>query len=194
MKQIVILEGRPRRLQLPWRPGRDLVQAGGPALGALLVLSLGLLVLLSGGIPSASSDQGGATTAPLAQSVTRALGGDSTRVVRAGLTTWGDLSVEFVLRDADNAPASRAAALADTLAIGRAVYEGPEPRPLTVTLIGLAPLPAPAAGRVPVLYASLPADRLSGLDWTRVSPDDLPVLAGVRWLPTGVCQAWDECA
>ena len=114
--------------------------------------------------------------------------------MRASTTFWGDVAVEFVVRDEGGADVNRAAAMADTLAIARAVYETSLVRPLNVTVLGLAAHPSPALDSVPVLYASLPADRLVGLDWTQARADDPSARAGVRWLPTGVCQAWHECA
>jgi hypothetical protein len=68
----------------------------------------------------------------------------------------------------------------------------PAPRPANVTLLGVWRHSA-EAGIVRLLYASLPADRMVGLDWTRVEPDDLAALGAVRWLPSGVCEAWHNC-
>jgi hypothetical protein len=53
---------------------------------------------------------------------------------------------------------------------------------------------SPSAEAIPVLYASMPADRLVGVDWDSIRRDDLHDLGVVRWLPTGVCQAWHDCA
>ena len=109
------------------------------------------------------------------------------------MMAWNDLSVEFIVRDRGDAPSGHAAALADALAIGRVVYQAEEPRPLHVTILGVAWDRSPTTSAVPVLYASLPADQSVGLDWAHAGAGDLPSLAGVRWLPTGVCRAWREC-
>jgi len=100
--------------------------------------------------------------------------------------TLSDDELELI-GDRRGAEVSRAAALADALAIVRGVYQAPAPRPLKVTLLGVW-RPSPTARATLLLYASLPADRLVGLDWTRVQSDNLATLGVVRWLPSGVCQ------
>jgi hypothetical protein len=115
------------------------------------------------------------------------------RLVSARLTGVGDATVEFVDRDLGDAQTNRTSALKDALAIARTLYQDPQPRLVNLTLLGLAWRPSATASYMPVLYASLPADRLVGHDWAQLKPDDLPRLAGVRWLPAGVCQAWHEC-
>ena len=182
-------------VRMVWLPRPALVP-GGP-LGASLLAILTLMVLVLGargtGLPGGDS----ADTVRLQGIVARALGDNPNstdgRLVRARLTAWGDATVEFVLQDHGAAQANRSAAMADALAIVRAVYQAPSPLPLNVTLFGLASRPSPTAGREAVLYVSAPADRLAGLDWIRLQPDDLRVLVGPRWLPAGLCQAWGEC-
>jgi hypothetical protein len=105
---------------------------------------------------------------------------------------WGDLNIEFALRDEGAAQANRAAAMDDILAVTRAVYQASDPRPLNVTMIGVWRA-SPSADQVPVVYASMPADRLVGRDWSSVRADDLEELGAVRWLPADVCEAWDDC-
>jgi hypothetical protein len=164
--------------------GKYLLLAG----AAALVLAAGL-----SGWPGPDS----AANPYLQQAVARVLtdsSGTSGRLVRARVTPWNELSIEFTVRDDGDGPANRAAAMADALAVARAVFESPEPRPLNVTVLGLAPSTSAVADPVPVLYASMPADRLVGLDWTAVGPGDLSALGGMRWLPNGVCQAWHDCA
>jgi hypothetical protein len=39
----------------------------------------------------------------------------------------------------------------------------------------------------------MPADRLAGRDWTGMRAEDLEKVGVVRWLPSGMCQAWNEC-
>ncbi len=132
----------------------------------------------------------------LQQRVTRSLSQDepasSGRLLRTSMTAQGDVEIEFVLLEHGDAGVNRTAALADVVSIVRAVYEAPGPRPITVTLLGVARL-APTADPVPVLYASLPADRLVGQDWTQLQPGDLDGFGVVRWLPAGQCKAWGEC-
>ena len=62
-----------------------------------------------------------------------------------------------------------------------------------MAVLGFAWRPSATSSSVPLLYASLPADRLVGRDWACVRPRDLPALGVVRWLPTGACQFWHEC-
>ena len=161
--------------------------------GAVLILMLATLpvgIMLAGWL-----DRATAPSAAVERAVRENLGQSadtSERLVRTSMTASGDLMVEFVVRDQSGAQGSRGAALADVLAIVRGVYQAPAPRPLNVTLLGVW-RPSPTVSSVPLLYASLPADRLVGLDWTRVQPDDLATLGAVRWLPTGVCQAWHDC-
>jgi len=162
-----------------------------------IVASAILAILIGEATLSAWPGRDSANSLPLQQAVTRALDEDAAssrgRLVSARLTSGGDAIVEVVLRDLGDVQANRAAALADTLAIARALYQAPEPRPVNLTILGLAWRPSEVASYMPVLYASLPADRLVGRDWAQIRPDDLPSLVGVRWLPTGVCQAWHEC-
>jgi hypothetical protein len=108
------------------------------------------------------------------------------------MTAWGDLNIEFSVRNPGDADVDRAATLDDVLAMTRAVYSLPRPRPLNVTMIGVWRA-SPSDRAVPVLYASMPADRLYGLDWNGIRGDDLHELGVVRWLPAGVCQAWRDC-
>jgi hypothetical protein len=179
-----------------WRPGHALLATGLPGTGLFFILALAILAV--GSTLAARAGAGVANDLSFQQAVIRALDArtsdGSARLVRASTTFWGDVAVEFVLRDEGGADVSRAAAMADSVAIARAVYETPQVRPLNVTVLGLAANPSPAVGSVPVLYASWPADRLVGLDWRRVWGEDASALAGVRWLPAGVCQAWHECA
>jgi hypothetical protein len=145
------------------------------------------------------ADWPGSATAPgsaLRQVVNETLGRDAAdtpeRVVHTSMTAGGDFMVEFVLREQGDARGNRVAALSDALAIVRGVYEAPAPRPLNVTLLGVW-RPSPTAGTLPLLYASLPADRMVGLDWTQVQADDLASFGVVRWMPAGVCHAWHSC-
>lgn len=156
-------------------------------IGLALLFVLGIVVEASGGFSPAAA-------VPMSSSVQQALAGAVPgRVVAATMTGWGDLTVEILLRDGGDARANRAAALSDALAIGRAVYQLPEPRPLNVTVLGLGRQNSPTARSLPALYASLNADRLVGRDWGQMRAEDLPTVAGVRWLPAGLCQAWGEC-
>ena len=175
-----------------------LVPSGLAGQGLRWILASAILaILISEATLSAWPGRDSAKSLSLQQAVTHALDEDTTssrgRLVSAKLTGGGDATVEVVLRDLGDVQANRAAALADTLAIARALYQAPEPRPVNLTVLGLAWRPSGGAGYMPILYASLPADRLVGRDWAQIRPDDLPSLAGVRWLPTGVCQAWHEC-
>jgi hypothetical protein len=170
MKQTATLERISPRQDVLWT-----------TLGLVGVMAA-LLLTLSTGLLARSPDVDSADGQRLQQTIAGALGEDA----RVTLTGWGDLWVEFALREASNARTNTDQALADTLTIARAVYTGSEPRPATITVVGLA-------SGVPVLYASLPADRLIGLDWSRLQPQDLPRVAGVRWLSGGMCQAWHEC-
>jgi hypothetical protein len=161
-----------------------------------LVWILALTILTGGALLAAWPGSDTSPSVDLEQTVTRSLGQDAlntpARLVRTTMTAWGDFSIEFVIREQGDAQANRAAALADALAITRAVYQAPPPRPLNVTLLGVW-RPSPTATSVPLLYASVPADRLVGLGLTRVQPTDLAALGMVRWLPTGLCQAWQDC-
>jgi hypothetical protein len=164
--------------------------------GKGLLWILALVILTGGAVLAGWSGPAAAPSVALQQAVAQSLtdGRPNTpeRLVHASMTAWGDLTIEFVLREPGGAHANRAAALADALAVARAVYQAPAPRPLDVTLLGVW-RPSPQASPVPLLYASLPADRLVGLDWTRVRPEDLATRAMVRWLPAGLCRAWHDC-
>jgi hypothetical protein len=166
---------------------------GMPGYGAHFIL--GLVIVVAGAalvwsFGSASAPSPAFERAALS-SLSAAAPSVSNRLVKVSTTGWGDFTVQFVLRE-DGRPAdNRAAALADVEAIARAVYQTPEP-PLNMTILGVWS-PAPNAATVPLVYASLPADRLVGLDWRAVQPEDLERLGAVRWLSSGLCQAWHEC-
>lgn len=180
----------------PSAPARAPSELAGNALPTILAVAT--VIILIGAVTLVGSPHPDSTTSrSFQQAVAHALDENAPiargRLVSATLIDGADATVEFVLRDDGDAPTNRAAALADTLAIARAVYQIPEPHLVDVTVVGLAWRPSAVAFYTPVLYASLPADRLVGRDWSQLRPDDLPSLAGVRWLPTGVCQAWHEC-
>lgn len=183
------LRGLPLPVQALAR--RVLVRNGFVAISAFAILT-GVAML--SWWPDSAAD---APSAALQQAVTDSLNqnGATTpaRVVRMRMTGWGDLTIEFVLRDLGGAQQNRAAALADVLAIARAVYQTAPPRPVNLTELGVWRSAVTGTSRVPVIYASLPADRLSGLDWTRVQPSVLFSIGVVRWLPAGICQAWHDC-
>ena len=135
--------------------------------------------------------------ADLRQALVSALGpghsDTSERLIRVAMPFNGDAGVEFLARDQGSAQANRMAALTDALAIARAVYEQPVRRPLNLTIIGRAKGPWAGADPVAVVYVSAPSDRLVGLNWSRVRPENLPELASLRWLPNGLCVAWQAC-
>jgi hypothetical protein len=165
--------------------------------GNVLLWALALAIMASGAIiagwPSPATAPSLAVQQAVVASLTEARPNAPDRLVHASVTARGDLRIEFILREPGGAEANRAAALADALAVARAVYQTPAtPRPLNLTLLGVS---AAGVGPSPlsVLYASLPADRLVGLDWTRVQAEDLATLAVVRWLPAGLCHAWHDC-
>jgi hypothetical protein len=161
---------------------------------AVAILGLGLLTIaaLLSGWPSQPSQPSAGLERDVSDSLVDDTPNSPTRLVGANMTGWGDLNIEFALRDRGVAHANRVAALDDLLAVTRAVYQASDPLPLNVTLIGVWRT-KPSANAVPVLYASMPADRLVGRDWTTVRPDDLQKLGVVRWLPAGLCQAWHDC-
>lgn len=180
-----LLHGEPRR-----RVG---------SLKAALVWIL-VLVLASLGVAATSGWWPGEETSvslPVEESVKRALDLDAAhtagRLLSTKSTAWGDVTVEFVLTDQGNVRANRAAAMADAVAIMRAVYMTPGARPLNVTLLGVALRSSAQGSYVPVLYAALPADQMVATDWARLPTDDLVSVPAVRWLPTGTCLAWGEC-
>lgn len=107
----------------------------------------------------------------------------------------GDVTITFALLDAGHAEANHEAAIADTLAIFRAVYTSPERyRGGMVTVLGTSPdLRAGGSPAMPVLYASLPADLASGVNWARLSPAEFEAVATLRWMPAAMCQAWEVC-
>jgi len=159
---------------------------------AVLMLFLGAMTLIRSPHPDSATSQA------FYLAVARALDENTPmsrgRLVSATLTDDADATVEFVLRDGGgDGRENRPVALADILAIARAAYMVPEPRLVDVTVIGLAWRPSRLTTYTPVLYASLPADRLVELDWPRVGSSDVTALAGVRWFPRGLCRAWREC-
>jgi hypothetical protein len=160
----------------------------------MLALAILIVSVLFAGWPGVDAAPDPAQQQSLAQSLGHDAFETPARLVRTSTTVSGYLMIEFVLVARDNAQASRMAALADVLALVGRVYQDPAttPRPLNVTLLGVW-RPSSTASTVPVLYASLPADRLVGLDWTHVQPGDLATLGVVRWLPSGVCRAWHDC-
>ena len=156
----------------------------------LAILTVGVMLA---GWPGAATAPSSALQRAVGESLSESGFDTSERLVRTSMTATGDFMIEFAVREQSEARVGRAEALADGLAIVRAVYQAPAPRPLNVTLLGVWQA-SPRASTVPLLYASLPADRLVGLDWSQVQPDDLATLGVVRWLPTAVCQAWHDCA
>jgi hypothetical protein len=171
------------------RAGRNVLWI---VIGAVLVLVTGAITLVGSPPPDSASSRA------LHVAVGRALDDNSPmsrgRLVRATLTDNADATVEFVVSDGSgDLVANRQGALADIVAIARAAYALPEARLVDVTVIGLASAPSALTPYTPVLYASVPAERFMGRDWTRVASTDVPALVGVRWLPSGQCRAWHDC-
>jgi hypothetical protein len=99
----------------------------------------------------------------------------------------GDATVIFAIRNVDDDPAAiRAGATADTLSVLRTAYTESPPTALSsVTVLGTFPFKSTKGKSVrasPVLRAVLSADRAEALDWTQVTPEDVPNLVDVWWL------------
>ena len=183
---------RPQTIRMPALAAPDDFSSAARALVAFVGIGILIMAALLSGWPSPSS----APTPVIERAVAASLNDGAldapTRLLRTEMTAWGDLNIEFALRDRSAAPGYRVAALADVLAVVQAVYEAPEPRPINVTLIGVW-RDGSSSEYVPALYASMPADKLVGRDWAGLRADDLATVGVVRWLSTGVCPAWGEC-
>jgi hypothetical protein len=111
---------------------------------------------------------------------------DAVRVPRATVDPSGDVTVVFALRsEGDDPAATHATALADTLAILRAVYQSAEAdRVSTATVIGTYPVQGKqgTVRELPVLRAVLSAARANQLDAAELSPEDVPPLLDAWWL------------
>jgi len=183
----------PRQQTIPMRAlAADFKTPFARKLFAILVPATLTMALMLFGWPNHSSPSSPGLQDAIAESLVRDTPGTPDRLVRAQMTDWGDLNVEFVLRDRPEAQSARAAALDDILVVTHAVYQTPERRPLNLTLIGEWRDSASATAR-PVVYASMPADQFVGRDWTALRTVDVERLGVVRWLPAGLCQAWNDC-
>jgi len=126
--------------------------------------------------------------------VEAALMPDPTRLIRATLDDRRDATVEFTLRDLGTPSANRAAAQADARALFDALFHAPGLATLmSVTLLGVSPMPARSGADGLLLYAFLPADAALRLDWSTLSPETLERIAMVRWMPDAMCRAWNAC-
>ena len=106
------------------------------------------------------------------------------RLAEVSVDSSGDATVIFAIRNEDDdAPLTRAGALADTLTVLRTVFETADVS--SVTVLGTFPFQSTKGKSVresPVLRAVLKADRAHTLNWDQVAPDDLPVVVDVWWL------------
>jgi hypothetical protein len=167
--------------------------------GSNIVLSLALIVLGSLALVIGWHGNNESISSAYDQTIEGALGDDpathQSRLIQTSETAWSDLNVEFMLRDEGNTRANRSAAMHDVLNLARTVYGSDTQRPpLSLTVLGFAARSASVESRVPILYASVPADRWNMREWMQFGVDELESRSSVRWLPIGLCEAWQECA
>ncbi len=107
------------------------------------------------------------------------------RLTQVNVDPTGDATIVFAIRsENDDATAIRAGALADTLTVLRTVYESPN-GVTSVTVLGTFPFQSTKGKSVresPVLRAVLSADRAEQIDWTQLTPDDVPNAVDVWWV------------
>jgi hypothetical protein len=109
----------------------------------------------------------------------------------------GDATVVFAIRgEDDDAQATRAGALSDTLTVLRTVYQSPEAAQVqTLTVLGTFPFKSTKGRAVresPVLRAVLSAETASQLDWSLLTPDGVPGAVDTWWLQDAFANAGSE--
>ncbi len=109
----------------------------------------------------------------------------------------GDATVVFAIRgEGDDAQATRAGALSDTLTVLRTVYQSPEAGQVQMlTVLGTFPFKSTKGRAVresPVLRAVLSAETASRLDWSLVTPDGVPAVVDTWWLQGAFANAGSE--
>ena len=100
------------------------------------------------------------------------------RLPRVDIDATGDATVMFAIQSADDdADATRAGALADTLAILHAAYASPDAERITsLTVLGTFPFKSTKGKSVreaPVLRAVLSAERAASVNWDALTPEAL---------------------
>jgi hypothetical protein len=108
------------------------------------------------------------------------------RLAEVRMDSSGDTTVVFAIKNADDdAPATRAGALADTFTILRTVYALAPPGITSLTVLGTFPFQGTKGKSVresPVLRAVLSQASGSQLDWDALSPTDVPAIVDVWWV------------
>ena len=165
------------------RPGRSLTWAC-----AVALLAVGLAPSATAA-PAAQAD--GSSAPQLYAALAAALDPDTNRpaprLARVSVDPTGDATVVFAIRnEQDDADATRARAVADTLTVLRTAYASEDAsRISTMTVLGTFPYKGTKGKSVresPVLRAVLSADRAAQLDWDALSPDDLDHAVDVWWM------------
>jgi len=159
------------------------------AAALLLVLGLGAVpvgCVAAAGTPIARATAG--AEAQLRASVEAALpaatGRGVPRFTRVALDPTGDLTVIFKVESATTIPGLRAAAIADELALLRAIYHSPAAGHVrTTTVVGTYSISQGESTReLPIVRATLTAKRAARIDWATLRPDQLPNVVDDWWL------------
>jgi hypothetical protein len=116
------------------------------------------------------------------------------RLAAVRVNEGGQATVVFAIRgEEDDAEATRAGAVADTLTALRTVYQSPTAERLTsLTVLGTFPFKS-TKGKVVregvVLRAVVSTERAAELDWQQLTPDGLESAVDVWWMQEAFARA-----
>jgi len=164
-------------------------------LAAIATLCLG--VALAPATGSAQADASSALYEAVSSTLSLGTHRETGRLPTVRVDAAGDATVVFAIRgEGDDAQATRAGALSDTLTVLRTVYQAPEGSQVaTLTVLGTFPFKSTKGRAVrenPVLRAVLTAETASQLSWSDLTPDQMPAAVDVWWLQGAFADAGNE--
>jgi hypothetical protein len=164
-------------------------------LSAIVTLCLGVAVAPA--TASAQTDASSALFQALSSTLSLGTHREASRLPTVRLDPTGDATVVFAIRgEGDDAHATRAGALSDTLTVLRTVYHSPEAAQVQMlTVLGTFPFKSTKGRAVresPVLRAVLTAETASQLDWASLTPEGVAAAVDTWWLQGAFANAGNE--
>jgi hypothetical protein len=164
-------------------------------LSAIVTLCVG--VAMAPATASAQTDASSALFQALSSTLSLGTHREASRLPTVSLDPTGDATVVFAIRgEGDDAQATRAGALSDTLTVLRTVYQSPEAAQVQMlTVLGTFPFKSTKGRAVresPVLRAVLSAETASQLDWASLTPESVAAAVDTWWLQGAFANTGNE--